>query len=38
LVVLETIAYNTDTVTNVEPGVQAWEQNLIDYRAVRPAA
>ncbi|UOQ59697.1 ABC transporter substrate-binding protein [Leucobacter rhizosphaerae] len=37
LVVLESIAYNTDTVANVGPGVQAWEQNLIDYRAVTPA-
>lgn len=35
---LETIAYNTDTVTDVQPAIQVWEQNLIDYRAVRPAS
>lgn len=34
---LESIAYNTDRVTDVQPAIQAWEQNLIDYRAVRPA-
>ncbi|QTX04424.1 ABC transporter substrate-binding protein [Agromyces archimandritae] len=34
----EIIAYNTDTVTDVQPAIQAWEQVLIDYRAARPAA
>lgn len=33
----EIIAFNTDTVTDVQPAVQVWEQNLIDYRAIRPA-
>ena len=37
LVINETIAYNTDTVKDVKPAIQVWEQNLIDYRAVRPA-
>ncbi len=37
LVILETIAYNTDTVADVQPAIQVWEQNLIDYHAVRPA-
>lgn len=32
----EIIAYNTDKVADVQPAVQVWEQNLIDYRAVRP--
>ncbi|MCW2289185.1 peptide/nickel transport system substrate-binding protein [Leucobacter luti] len=35
---LESIAYNTDTVADVQPAIQVWEQNLIDYRAVKPAA
>ncbi len=34
----EIIAYNTDTVTDVQAPVQAWEPNLIDYRAIKPAA
>lgn len=33
----EIIAYNTDKVANVEPAVQVWEQNLINYRTIRPA-
>lgn len=33
----ELIAYNTDKVTNVTPAIQAWEQNLIDYHAIKPA-
>ncbi|MCB1274510.1 MAG: hypothetical protein KDB25_09005 [Leucobacter sp.] len=33
---LETIAFNEDRVTDVNPAIQSWEQNLIDYRAVRP--
>ena len=34
---LETIAYNSDRVADVKPAMQVWEQNLIDYRAIRPA-
>ncbi|GAA1626773.1 ABC transporter substrate-binding protein [Leucobacter chromiireducens] len=34
---METIAYNTDTVADVQPASQVWEQNLIDYAAVKPA-
>lgn len=34
---LETIAYNTERVADVQQAPQVWEQNLIDYRAIRPA-
>lgn len=34
---MESIAYNTDTVADVQPATQVWEQNLIDYHAIRPA-
>jgi peptide/nickel transport system substrate-binding protein len=37
-VVDQIIAYNTNTVADVQPtDIAAWEINLIDYRAVKPA-
>ncbi|MHA3723918.1 ABC transporter substrate-binding protein [Leucobacter sp. HY1910] len=31
------VGYNTDTVTDVQTAPQVWEQNLIDYHAIKPA-
>lgn len=31
------LVYNTDTVADAKPGIFAWEQNLIDYHAIKPA-
>jgi peptide/nickel transport system substrate-binding protein len=33
----ELVAWNTKTVSEVQPSAQPWETNLIDYKALRPA-